>query len=221
MELSAPVMAGLDLSAPSPVTAALVRVLQSFCQDQLTFTSWASVSGRLTLGTDQPQGHTQLTVNIKEKVVRVKDGDICFQSESYAGENEGSILNNPSQITDTLNICGCDSSDIKDVQIKHELDEPLVNINKAELIHQGKVEQDQIGSLSDLKLITGCFVKIEALPNNSQITKVNEYKTLRAILTGGDLPSKTNTSTTKYSQPKYWLKETQEKKGKQSMITIL
>ena len=52
LELSAPVTGGLELSAPAPVTAALAKLLQYFCQGHLHFASWARVRGTLSLATD-------------------------------------------------------------------------------------------------------------------------------------------------------------------------
>ena len=135
-ELSAPTRPGLDLSAPASVTAALSQVLQQFCQDQLTFTSWASVSGRLTLATDHAQGHCQLTVNVQEKLVR-QDKDVCFLSNSlhesplFTSVNPESFSSaktdffesighkDIAQGIDTHNL-SLETADIKDVKIKSE-----------------------------------------------------------------------------------------------------
>ena len=187
LELSAPVSTSLDLSAPAPVTAALINVLQSFCRDQLTFTSWASVSGRLTLATDHAQGRvgSQLTVNVQEKVVKIKDKDICFLTNSCHTHTthtdilpieawaEDAPVDNADQLSGPDNLCSCEA--VGGPAIKSEAPSPPCSsfsgtyatvkqeIMECEVDHEvtsSLTLYEERNPLSDPKLSTPCHVKL-------------------------------------------------------------
>ena len=81
VKLCAPANSGLALSSPDSVTFALSRLLQYFCQGQLSFSSWARVQGRLTLATDF-DGANNLHINVDEKVIRLADHDYRLSTGS-------------------------------------------------------------------------------------------------------------------------------------------
>ena len=128
---SPPATSRLELTSPAPVVATLSRDLHRFCRDQLTLTSWAGVSGRLTLATDHAQGQCQLTVNVEEKAVQIKDAGVSFLSKTWHALPSVTAVppesptagdpGNPCHAPSEPNVCSCEAVDLKNIKKEPEL----------------------------------------------------------------------------------------------------